>query len=116
VEEEGIEMTDEQSETTSDDILAAALAYGATHHEAGEKIGLSERTVRRRLENPGFRARVSKERTLIVRQISDGLTGLTLQALETLQSLLEPSVPAPCAAKLHKACLARAESGAKPQS
>jgi hypothetical protein len=42
-----------------DDILAAALAAGQTYAKAGEKVGLSERSVQNRMSNPDFRDRVS---------------------------------------------------------
>ena len=42
-----------------DDVLAAALAAGQTYARAGEKVGLSERTVQKRMADPAFRDRVS---------------------------------------------------------
>jgi len=85
-------MTRKDRNNTSDPIIAAALAAGATHRAAGEAAGLSERTVRRRLESPEFAAHVANERTKLVTRVADGLTGLTLEAVETLRSLLSSEV------------------------
>ena len=43
----------------ADPILIAALLSGATPAEAATQAGVSERTVRRRLLNPAFRARLN---------------------------------------------------------
>lgn len=49
-----------------DDLLATHLASGMTRKAAGAKVGLHERTVRAKLEDPGFRARVDGIKTEIV--------------------------------------------------
>jgi hypothetical protein len=74
--------------------LVAALAAGATQAEAGAAAGVSERTVRRRLEDEGFADRVLMERSLLVTQTSARLTGLTGGAVDALTGLLADTVPA----------------------
>ncbi len=74
------------------DIIAAALASGATQREAGRAAGVSERTVRRRLEQPEFAAQVAHERAELVTRVSARLTGLASKALDTLESLLGADV------------------------
>jgi hypothetical protein len=69
-------------------IIAAALAGGATHHEAGEAAGVSERTVRRRLEDTAFREQVASQRDLLISRTTDRLTGLTTVAVDTLSALV----------------------------
>ncbi len=78
---------------TKDDIIAAALAAGRTYREAGEAAGVSERTVRRRLQEPRFAAQVKQEQAMLVKRVADGLAGSALAAVETLQSLLLPASP-----------------------
>lgn len=51
---------------TDDDILAGALATGVTCVEAAKLVGIHERTVRRKLKEPAFRARVDELRGEIV--------------------------------------------------
>ena len=41
----------------ADDLVAAALASGRSYREAGASAGVSERTVRRRVADPGFRGK-----------------------------------------------------------
>ena len=78
---------------TKDEIVAAALASGKTHREAGEAAGVSERTVRRRLEQPEFRTRVSEQRTELVGFVADRLAGLAPEAVETMYSLMSEDNP-----------------------
>lgn len=57
-----------------DERLIAALLAQPTHRSAAKAAGVSERTLRRRLEDPAFRARVAEasRRTMI-----DALAGLS---------------------------------------
>jgi len=57
---------DADHETDADDLLVADLAGGMTAVGAAAKAGLHERTVRRKLEDPAFRARVDGLRAEIV--------------------------------------------------
>ncbi len=71
-----------------DEALILALAGGADVAGAARKAGVSERTVRRRLEGADFRARVDGVRSELVRQAvgklaeAGGLASSNLRALE----------------------------------
>jgi hypothetical protein len=80
--------------TTTETMLVAALAAGATQADAGAAAGVSERTVRRRLEDEGFADQVLEARSLLVTRTSARLTGLTGDAVDALMSLLADTVPA----------------------
>jgi len=85
-------MSSKEPPRTRNDIIAAALANGATHREAGLEAGVSERTVRRRLEQPEFAQQVRNERSIMVARISNRLTGLVPRAIDTTQALLDEDV------------------------
>ena len=76
-----------------DEVLVAALAAGATHAAAANAAGVSERTVRRRLNDPTFHASVIAERDALVRRVATKLTGLSATTVETLEKLLGDGVP-----------------------
>jgi hypothetical protein len=59
-----------------DEIVVAALAAGMTYREAGGEAGLSERTVRRRMGDSAFRARVAEQR----QEHAERVRGLLLNA------------------------------------
>ena len=90
---------------TRDEILAAALASGKTHRAAADAAGMSDRTVRRRLEAPEFRAMVSAQRMELVTQVADRLAGLAPQAVETMYSLLSDDNPPAVRCKAAQAVL-----------
>ncbi len=90
---------------TRDEILAAALASGKTHRAAADAAGMSDRTVRRRLEAPEFRAMVSAQRMELVTQVADRLAGLAPQAVETMYSLLSDNNPPAVRCKAAQAVL-----------
>lgn len=58
-----------------DDLLVAALASGRSYREAGAAAGVSERTVRRRMADPGFRGKVVELRGAEI----DRIRGLILR-------------------------------------
>jgi hypothetical protein len=68
-----------------DDVLAAALASGRSYREAGAAAGISERTVRRRMADPGFRgkvvglrgAEIERTRGLILREAPAAVAALS---------------------------------------
>jgi len=95
-------MTNSERGSTKDDIIAAALASGATHQEAGATAGVSERTIRRRLEQPEFTAQVARQRDELVSRTADKLTSLTTTAVDTLSSLVS-AVDTPAGVKLRAA-------------
>lgn len=81
--------------SAQNDILAVALARGATYAEAGALAGVAERTVRRRLEEPEFMVLLTRRKDEIIGHTVDRLTGLTSAALDTLDQLVSsPETPA----------------------
>jgi hypothetical protein len=71
-----------------DDLLAAALASGATYREAAKAAHVSERTVRRRMDDEAFRGRVADERAELVRRASRQATGALTEAITTMVTLM----------------------------
>jgi hypothetical protein len=82
------------SRKNADDGLVAALAAGASAAAAAEKAGVSERTVRRRLEDPAFRARVDEARADLVRLAVGRLADVGALAGDTLAELVKAGPPA----------------------
>ena len=82
--------------TGADATLVASLAGGATTATCAQSAGVSERTVRRRLEDPDFMARVDSARAEMLRsataQISAGATMAVSALIELLESSIPPSV------------------------
>jgi hypothetical protein len=76
-----------------DEQLLLALACGATVEGAAQKVGVSRATVQRRLRNPEFRARLQEFRTDMVKRAASTLTAAATEAIKTLLSLLQTSVP-----------------------
>lgn len=69
-------------------MLVAALAAGATHKDAADQAGVSERTVRRRLDDPAFRRQVDDARAEMLTQAVAMLTHASVKAVRTLEELL----------------------------
>lgn len=74
--------------TGADTALIAALAAGCTHAAAAEQAGVSERTVRRRLDDPAFRQQVEAARAEILDRAVAELTSAAVEAVEALRTLL----------------------------
>lgn len=72
-----------------DDALLLALASGASIAKAAEKAGCSESTVRRRLADADFRAKVNDARNEMVRGAIGRLASLGIEAADELQRLIE---------------------------
>ncbi len=72
----------------ADRLLAATLATGASYAQAGEAAGCSPATVKRRMAEPAFRARVEELRSDHVRRVELRLGELAGAALEALEALL----------------------------
>ena len=77
-----------------DAVLIAALAGGATCEAAAKQAGVSERTVRRRLEDSAFRQRVAEARDEMLAQAMAQLSRAAAGAATTLVLLLAKDVPA----------------------
>jgi hypothetical protein len=69
--------------------LVQALACGASPEAAGQKAGLSRRTVFRRLADPAFRAEVDSVRADMLRRTSDIISAAGQSAIKTLVTLQE---------------------------
>lgn len=69
-------------------MLVAALAAGCTYEAAAEQASVSERTVRRRLDDPAFRKQVDDARAEILGRAVARLTSASVRAVETLEALL----------------------------
>lgn len=89
-------MTDEDA---SADVLrrtkaALALASGSTTDEAGEKAGVTGRTVRRWRDDPAFTADVRKFRQQLLDEVLSYLSGAAIEAAKTLRGALTEDSPA----------------------
>lgn len=69
-------------------LLLGALATGATYEEAAQAAGLSERTVRRRMADDDFRARLWEARSIYLNRALGRLAERSVDAVETLAALL----------------------------
>ena len=77
-----------------DEILACALAEGFTHAAAGALIGVSAKTVQRRLSNPKFAGAVGDRRRQRVSEVVGVLVSASRQAVQVLVEVLEGGAPA----------------------
>jgi hypothetical protein len=71
-----------------DEALVTALAAGASMAAAARHAHINERTLRRRLENPAFRARVDEARAALVCQAVGRLADVGTLAADKLHALL----------------------------
>jgi hypothetical protein len=76
-----------------DSLLATALAAGANAPDAAEQLGLSLRTVRRRLEDPDFRRLVAELRAEMVASALGFMTDNLTRAARSVAGLLEAPEP-----------------------
>jgi len=68
--------------------VLAALLGGATPEEAARQAGVSEHTVRRRLHDPDFRARLDAAGSELVAAVAVTLTEGAAEAASALRGLL----------------------------
>lgn len=73
--------------------LLLILACGATIEQAASQVGLSERTIYRRLADPDFRRRLAETRADMIQRTSGTLTATSAEAVRTLVTLLNPKEP-----------------------
>ena len=73
----------------ADDVVVAALAGGATEVEAGRRAGVSDRTVRRRLQDPAFVDRVRRVRYEMMQRAAGQSAGYVSAAVDVLHDLLQ---------------------------
>jgi hypothetical protein len=76
-----------------DDLLITTLACGATQEAAAQKVQVSLATVRRRMQDPRFRSRLTQARTEMVQRSAGTLTAAHSEAIRTLLELQKSSVP-----------------------
>lgn len=72
-----------------DAVAIQAVATGCTIAEAARRSGQSERTLRRRLAQPEFAARVEHTRAEIVSRVAGRLTVVADAAVAALEELLQ---------------------------
>src|SRR5258707_15588427 len=77
----------------SNELLLISLACGSTIEAAAAKAGLSKRTVNRRLEDPAFRQQLQEFRANMLERASAMLGAAAMEAVKTLLSLMERSIP-----------------------
>jgi hypothetical protein len=70
-----------------------ALACGASVEAAAQKAGISRATAYRRMHDPELQRQLQEIRSEMVRRTSGGLTASGAEALKTLLSLMQPTVP-----------------------
>src|SRR5438128_2273858 len=76
-----------------DDMLLMALACGATLEAAAQRAGVSKTTVKRRLQDPKFCARLQEVRSEMVQRAAGTLTAASTEAIRTLLALQQPATP-----------------------
>jgi hypothetical protein len=74
-----------------DEVLLMTLACGANHEAAAQKVGVSKRTVIRRMQEPEFRARLQEFCSDMVKRFARTLTAASGEAIKTLLALLQPT-------------------------
>ena len=76
-----------------DDVLIATLVGGATQHEAATAAGVSERTVRRRLQDPEFNQRLREAGDQMIAAMAARTLSLGKKALGVLDDALDDDNP-----------------------
>jgi hypothetical protein len=76
-----------------DERLLIALACGASVETAARSLGVSERTVYRRLADSAFRKRLQDMRADMVQRTAGALTAAGSEAVRTLLALQKETVP-----------------------
>ncbi len=79
------------SNTRADAPLLAALAGGSTMRGAAEIVGLSDRTVRRRMNDPDFQRRLEEARAAVVERTVGHLAEAAAEAASALRKLVRDS-------------------------
>lgn len=70
------------------DALVAKLVAGASLTEAARAAGISERTARRRLDDPAVCVQLEQVRADLRRQVTDRLRAHSVEAVETLVGIM----------------------------
>jgi hypothetical protein len=77
-----------RSKNATDLLVIGALAAGATYEDAAQAAGISERTVRRRMADPDFRARLWETRGRYLDRALGRLSEISVEAVDALAGLL----------------------------
>ena len=88
-----LSLADTENTALPDEMAVIVLAGGGTYAEAGTAIGMSERTIKRRMAEESFRQRVAEARSSMVQRTAGMLSQATVVATETLLELMDPSMP-----------------------
>jgi hypothetical protein len=80
--------TSRRYRTHKDDKMIAALAAGKTQKEAAQEAGMSERSVRRRMDDPNFRRRVNEACLAMYNTAIGKASAQSDQAVTTLVEIL----------------------------
>jgi hypothetical protein len=75
----------------ADGVLLMALGCGATQDAAAQKAGISKTTVKRRMQEPEFRAQLQEFCSDMVKRFARTLTAASGEAIKTLLALLQPT-------------------------
>ena len=78
---------------SADDLLMLALACGATLENAARQAGISESTVRRRIQDPEFQRKITTLRWDMVQRAVGMVTAAMAESVKTLIVLQKESVP-----------------------
>jgi hypothetical protein len=76
-----------------DDLMIACLAEGWTHQQVADQVGVSTKTIQRRMGEPSFAAAVSRRRRERVEQLTGALITASDGAVGVLQDLLTSDDP-----------------------
>jgi hypothetical protein len=79
-----------------DEQLVLILSAGGSVSHAAEKAGVSERTVRRRLEDQQFRQRISEARSELIQGAIGRLSMIGRKAVDKLNKLMDDPDPKIC--------------------
>jgi hypothetical protein len=77
----------------ANELLLTTLACGATVEVAAQKAGISRATAFRRLQDPAFQSQLQQLGADMVKRAAATLTAANTEAIKTLLSLVQPTVP-----------------------
>ncbi len=80
--------SDTKNPSKGDVALIAALLRGLSNAEASQEAGVSERTLYRRMQDPGFRRQLTNARSAVVAQTVNTLSAASDEAVKELQKLV----------------------------
>ncbi len=89
---QGDETEADRRRAAGDEVLLDALAAGLSYVEAGALAGVSGRTARRRLTDPGFASALARRRAARVSDVTGRLTVGSERAVQVLLDALDSEV------------------------